>query len=122
MLQSRIRRGQMDKKITFIKKVIVSSTSNEDKLSTWVEVATNPEVWARIIQKPGRELVVADQVQSVFQTHFIVDYREDITEENRIVYNEKVYNIITITEHEESRSGYLLIVADVIPNETFVST
>lgn len=122
MLQSRIRRGQMDKKITFIKKVIVSSTSNEDKLSTWVEVATNPEVWARIIQKPGREVVVADQVQSVFQTHFIVDYREDITEENRIVYNEKVYNIITITEHEESRSGYILIVADVIPNETFVST
>lgn len=112
----------MDKKVTFIKKVIVSSTSNEDKLDRWIEVDSNPEVWARIIQKTGREVVVADQVQSVFQTHFIVDYRTDITEENRIIYNEKVYNIITITEHEESRKGYLLIVADVIPNEVVVIT
>jgi SPP1 family predicted phage head-tail adaptor len=116
MLQSRIRRGEMDKKITFIKKVLDSNITNEDEVVSWTQIAINPTVYTKVLQFVGREVVVADQIQSTFQTRFVIDYRTDLNEEMRIVYNTKVYNIISIIEHEGSREGYLLIVADSIPN------
>jgi SPP1 family predicted phage head-tail adaptor len=122
MLQSRIRRGEMDKQITFIKKVLDTNVTNEDEVTSWTQIATNPTVWTKVLQFVGREVVVADQIQSTFQTRFVVDYRTDLDEEMRIVYNSKVYNILSIIEHEGSRNTYLLILADSIPNETFVQT
>jgi SPP1 family predicted phage head-tail adaptor len=112
----------MDKQVTFIKKVIGSNTTNEDEVTAWQAIASNPTVWAKVVQRVGRELVVADQIQSIFQTQFVIDYRTDITEEMRLVYNSKVYNIISIIEHESSRNGYSLVSADVIPNETWTQT
>lgn len=119
MLQSRIRRGQMDRQITFIKKVVGSNTTNEDEITDWVKVDSNPKVWSKFDQKPGREVVVSDQIQSVINGSFIVDWREDITEENRIVLDEKVYNIISVSEHEGSRKGFLFIQVESIPKLTW---
>jgi SPP1 family predicted phage head-tail adaptor len=122
MLQSRIRRGEMDKQITFIKKVIGSNDTNEDEVTSWEIISLNPTVWSKVIQYVGREVVVADQIQAVFRTQFVIDYRTDINDEMRVVYNNKVYNIVSIIEHESSRGGYVLVAADVIPNETFIQT
>jgi SPP1 family predicted phage head-tail adaptor len=122
MLQSRIRRGEMDKRITFLKKVLDTNTTNEDEVTSWQPITTNATVWTKVIQFVGREVVVADQIQSVFRTQFVIDYRSDLTEDMRILYNNKLYNIISIIEHESSRNGYLLVAADVIPNETYTAT
>lgn len=122
MLQSRIRRGEMDKQITFIQRVIGSNSTNEDEVTAWETIDTNETVWAKVIQYVGREVVVADQIQSVFRTQFVIDYRTDLKEEMRLVYNTKVYNIISIIEYESGRDNYLLVAADVIPNEKFVGT
>jgi SPP1 family predicted phage head-tail adaptor len=122
MLQSRIRRGEMDKQITFIQRVIGSNSTNEDEVTAWETIDTNATVWAKVIQYVGREVVVADQIQSVFRTQFVIDYRTDLKEEMRLVYNTKVYNIISIIEYESGRDNYLLVAADVIPNEEFVLT
>jgi SPP1 family predicted phage head-tail adaptor len=117
MLQSRIRRGELDRKITFLKKIIGENYTNEDETEGWEEIDSNPSVWAKVVQKGGRELVVADQIRVSFQTLFIIDWRDDLKEEYQIAYAGKVYDITGIIEHEESRKGFLQIVADVIPNK-----
>ena len=123
MLQSRIRRGQMDRQITFIQKEFDTAVTNEDPIAGWDLIATNPTVWAKVEQKAGRELVVADQIQSIINTTFIIDWRSDVTEKNRVVLDSKVFNIISVSEHEGSRKGFLFLQAESIPEITFtVST
>jgi len=117
MLQSRIRRGQLDRQIVFVQKIITSGSANEDALAGWEVIDSDSQVWAKVDQKPGAELVVADQIQSTLNTSFIIDYRTDITPEMRIVYASKYFNIISIAEHEESRDGFLMIAAEEVPNE-----
>lgn len=118
MLQSRIRRGQLDRQIMFVQKVIGSGAANEDALQSWEKIDEDPQVWAKVDQRPGGEVVVADQIQSTMNTSFIVDSRGDLKPEMRIIYNEKYFNILSIAEHEGSRNGFLLIAAEQVPNET----
>jgi SPP1 family predicted phage head-tail adaptor len=120
MLQSKIRRGELDRQITFLQKDVGSNSTNEDATDGWEEIVTNPKVWAKVVQKQGSEVVVADQIRSVQNTTFIIDSRSDLKEEMRIAYNSKVYNIISISEHESSR-GFLSISADQIHKETYAS-
>jgi SPP1 family predicted phage head-tail adaptor len=118
MLQSSVRRGELDRQIIFIQKVIGTGAANEDAVNGWELIEEDPQVWAKVRQSPGSEVVVADQIQSTMSTSFIIDYRTDITTEMRIIYNEKYFNIISPpAEHEGSRGMYLLIMADQVPNE-----
>jgi SPP1 family predicted phage head-tail adaptor len=117
MLQSRIRRGELDKQIVFVKKIIVAGAANEDALSGWELIDTDAQVWAKVEQIAGGEVVVADQIQSTMSTSFIVDYRTDLTAEMRIVYAGKYFNILSTPEHEGSREGFLSIAGEEVPNE-----
>lgn len=117
MLQSRIRRGELDREVTFLKPVKTSNATNEDEVQRWTEITNDPTVAAKVIQRPGREVVLADRITFVQTTMFIIDHREDLTGENRVYYNGKVYNILSITEHESSRDMYTEIAAEVLENE-----
>ncbi|MEB3210269.1 MAG: phage head closure protein [Leptolyngbyaceae bacterium] len=117
MLQTRIRRGELDKQVTFLKKIVGSNDTNEDETDGWEEIDDNPTVWAKILQKEGGEQVVADQIISTVRTSIWIDWRGDIKPEYRIVYNTKVYNIISIIENQGERRGFLMISADLIPNQ-----
>lgn len=110
----------MDRQIIFLKKEFASSSANQDEISEWVKVTNNPKVWSKFEQKPGREVVIADQIQSIINGNFIIDWREDITEENRIVLDDKVYNIISVSEHEGSRRGFLFIQVENVPKLTWI--
>jgi SPP1 family predicted phage head-tail adaptor len=118
MLYSRVRRGELDREITFIKKNVGINSTNEDADAGWVKVSTDPDVLAKVTQKPGREMMIADRVTFVQTTLFHVDYREDINTENRIVYNNKVYAIMSVVEYE-GRDMYLEIAAEVRDNEVW---
>lgn len=118
MLQSRVRRGQLDQQIIFVQKIVGTGAANEDALGGWEKIEEEPQVWAKVTQRPGAEVVVANQIQSTMNTSFVIDYRTDITVEMRVIYGNKYFNIISPpAEHEGSRSGYLLIMADEVPNE-----
>lgn len=116
MLQTRIRRGELDRQVTFLSKIVGSNDTNEDETEGWEEVAT---VWAKVLQKEGSEQVVADQITSIIKTLIWIDWRDDITANNRVVYNTKVYNIISIVENQAERKGFLMISADLIPNQIY---
>jgi SPP1 family predicted phage head-tail adaptor len=119
MLQSKIRRGELDREVTFLQRVIGSNLTNEDEPLRWERVDEDPDVFAKVIQRPGREMMIADRVTFVQTTLFITDYREDLTTDNRVYYNSKVYNILSVTEHESGRDRYIEVAAEILDNEVW---
>jgi SPP1 family predicted phage head-tail adaptor len=117
MLQSRIRRGQLDREITFITPELEDSESNEDKIDSWVAVGTDPTVYALKEDMPGNEDLLADRPTPMQRTRFITDYREDITNSERIVCETKVFEIISLTEFQSGRERYIEIMTNKIANE-----
>lgn len=119
MLQSSIRRGEMDRQVTFIKKVIGSNSTNEDEITGWVEVDTDPTVWAKKVDLKGNEVVIAERLTYVQNTKFVVDYRSDIDTENRLVCDGSVYEIIAITKNNSSREGFIDVMCNLLDTEVW---
>ena len=123
MLQNRVRAGEMDREITFVKKVRTTNAYNEPAEISWIPVTSSPTVFARVVEKirpSGNEQVVADRIVTVQITVFTVRFREDITtEENRVIFNGRPYNIVNIIETAGTRSSFLDVQAELVDNETW---
>jgi len=50
-------------------------------------------VWAEVAPLSAREYIAASALDSVVTARITIRYRDDITNENRIVYRDKIYNI-----------------------------
>lgn len=61
---------------------------------SWADYA---EVWASLYSKDGIEVFESQQVQSERKEIITIRYRNDITEEMRVMYEGKIYNIISVT-------------------------
>jgi head-tail adaptor len=122
MLQSRVRAGERDQEILFIQKVVATNSFNEDAEESWVPVTTNPIVFARAIEKVrprGNEEVIADRITTSKVTIFTVEWRSDITTENhRVVWDGRVYNIVSVIEGAARRVA-LDIQAELIDSEVY---
>lgn len=119
MLQSKIRRGELDREITFIKKDIEDGDYNEDKIVAWIPIENYPTVWARVMDKEGNEVIIADRITSLMKTIFTIDYREDITRDMRVVFKGRPYEIVSIKENGGSRDRYLDVTAELIDTENW---
>lgn len=118
MLQSNVRRGELDREITFIQKDLSTGASNADHIDSWIEVSTDPVVCARKRDAKGDVGIIAEQVSYSQRTVWTVDYREDIKPvENRLVYNSKVYEILAITDTEGSRERYVDVMTSLLNNQ-----
>lgn len=119
MLQSTIRRGELDRRITFLKPVKAIGSANSDKITSWTEVTTDPTVMARKRDLGGRDVEIAGRLTYAQRTEWVVDYRTDLTSENRLyeVDRSKLYEIIAITDHESSRDRYLIVMANLLDTE-----
>lgn len=117
MLQARgIRRGELDRQITFYEEVTTRGASNQDKITSWRKIDSNATVFARRKELSGNEFVINDQLTFVQKTEFIVVYRDDLSVRIRIAFNNKMYEIISIVETEQ-RQSYLQILANYLDKE-----
>jgi SPP1 family predicted phage head-tail adaptor len=114
------RIGRMDRRITFIQRIITDGDSNEDYTGGWEEIDPIPTVWAMKQDLRGKEVVVADKVQFMYLTVWTVRHREDIKASMRLVDTEQgqVYEIVTLSEGE-GRKAYLDVVTNILENETW---
>jgi SPP1 family predicted phage head-tail adaptor len=119
MLQSSIRRGEMDRTVTFIKKVIGTNATNEDEITSWIEVATDPTVSAKKVDLKGDTMLIADRPTYVQNTKFTVDHRTDINTENRLVCGGRVYEIIAVLENNSSREFYIDVICNLLDTEVW---
>ncbi len=119
MLQGKIRPGQLDREITFLKPVKTLGESNQSEVLSWVLVDSDPTVWSRKIETQGNEIAIGDQLKYIQKTIFTIRYRTDLNTINRVAFGTTVYEIISITESGEQRKSYLDVVANLIDNEFF---
>jgi SPP1 family predicted phage head-tail adaptor len=112
MLKAKVPR--LDRKITLMQPVEVASTSGGPKYSGYENLDNDPEPYARIWNKLGNEVIQNDQITHVQQTIFTVRYREDINLNVKIVYNSKMYAILSFTESGETRRRFLDITAEYL--------
>ena len=109
----------MDRQVTFIRKVIGTNDYNEDKVESWEALPVNPTVWARLIDREGKEAIIADRITSLMKTIATIDYREDLKYGMRFVYNSVPYEIVSIRPNNQSRERYLDVTAEMIDTEVW---
>ncbi len=117
MLQPRTQVGKLDRDITIIEKVTVSGEANGKELVSWQEIENYPCVSASKEDMPGKEVFNADRLAYSQLTKFTIRFRDDVTTEMRLVYETKVYAIISI--QEEGRKRFNWLIANLIDNEFF---
>jgi len=117
MLQSSIRRGELDRQIYLIKPINVDDAANASATTGWALVDAFPSVFARKKELNGREVVVADRLTYVQTTLWVIMYREDLTTRNRVVFNGRPYEITAILE--VGREQYLELHTNLVDTETW---
>jgi SPP1 family predicted phage head-tail adaptor len=110
MLQSNEQIGRLDKRITFQEQIIGVNASNEDEENGWQNISDTPTVWAKVEERSGSELYRAEKLTDLTVAVFTIRYRIGISTKNRIIYNNKKWDIQAILNG--SRKGYLSITAE----------
>lgn len=118
--------GKMDRRVTFIKEILETGTSNENKIIGWETIDNNDTVWAEKLEKSGNTVVQNDRITFIQQTDWIIRFRTDLNVRMRLVYDSFVYSITNIAELEDQsrfvkakRKRYLKINTTIVDNEYF---
>jgi SPP1 family predicted phage head-tail adaptor len=89
--------GELTKRIT-----IQAETGGQDAygqpFGTWTTIAT---VWGKIITSGGREFYAAQKLNAESTAVIEIRYRTNVTTANRILYNNRKYDILSVVDPEE---------------------
>lgn len=102
------RPGDLDQLITFKRwSVTDDGYGGSDKTLTDVAV----DIWARIMPMSGRESKRFEKLNPEQTNSFVVRYRDDILEDDSILWDGDLYNIRSI-QKAGSRELYLVMYAE----------
>jgi SPP1 family predicted phage head-tail adaptor len=90
--------GDLSKRVTFQRKIKGTDVSNQHKPLGWANVPNNPTVYAYVEENSGTEVFQADQLNGITVANIYIRHRDDLTIQDRVVYNGKNYDIHAITE------------------------
>jgi len=97
--------GQLDRRIT-----IQSFTTTTDDFGEVVKSFTTlANVWAKVIEKSGKEGEDGNQIVASKSVEFFIRYRSDINEQMRIQYNNETYKIEAIL-NADARKAFQKII------------
>lgn len=83
----------------------------------WTDVAS---VWASIEPLSGKEFFAAQQINAEVNTKITMRYREGIKPEMRVVFNERMFNIISVINENERNISLILMAKESINSEEVV--
>lgn len=69
-----------------------STVSGDDRSQAWSNVAVG--VWAYVEERRGRDLLLASTELFRADALFVIRYREDFREGDRVVYQSRIYSVI----------------------------
>jgi len=97
MSNQTVKIGDLRHRITFQKET-KTPDGHHGHTSTWEEVVT---VWAKIEPVSGREYYYSHQLKNAISHKITIRYRDGITEELRIVFEERIMKIESLINLEE---------------------
>lgn len=78
-----------------------------DVVKDWVEFK---RPWAMIKTTQGREVIQAAGIQGEITTRFVIRYTAGITNDMRILYQERIFNIIAPPINDDEANKTLTII------------
>lgn len=106
-----MRTEEFNHKITF-QKLSITTNENGFEEEIWEDYST---VWAAVSNLIGREYFAAAAVQAEKTVKFTIRYLQNITEDTRILFEDKQYNI-TFIDNIKYRNKYIEIKALEVEN------
>ena len=92
-----MRSGRLDRKIVIEQKT-ASLDSYGGQTFAWTTFAT---VWASVQPLKGRELIASQAAQSEITARFVIRYLPGVTDDMRISYGGKYWNISAVIDIDE---------------------
>ena len=89
-----------DKKISLLEHREIGRNELNQPIYGWEPKDGGENIWAYVRQLSGREIHSARMVQAEEEVLFEINWRDDITPKNWIVYKGKEYNITRIDDYE----------------------
>lgn len=102
------RVGELDQQITIKRESRVSDGMGGDTV-TLVDVVV--DLWAHVRPRSGKEVGLHDRVEAPAMYLFVIRYRSDLKDDDRIVWNGQTYNIRAILT-AGNRTNFLEINAE----------
>jgi SPP1 family predicted phage head-tail adaptor len=102
--------GAMDQRIT-LEHLVKSPDGAGGYRESWVEFDNDPQPWAHVMAKAGRESMTEGRIAAQFTVLFEIYNRCDVSETDRIVWQGTPYNIRGI-RREGGRALRLIIEAE----------
>lgn len=91
--------------VTLQKEVRVSDTAG-GYTKTWQDVA---KIWAEIIAASFKETLFGNKLQADITHRVLIRYRDDITADMRLVFDNRVFNIRGIVDEHENNNVLQLL-------------
>jgi SPP1 family predicted phage head-tail adaptor len=104
-----MRAGSLDRRVELQHRVLGARTARGSQVETYETYAT---VWARKQDLTGREYFAAQGMNAEGSTKFVIRFREDVLETDRVLFNGRSYNVRNIAELGR-REGLELTVSTV---------
>ena len=99
--------GELDQRITIVREALTTDGMGGQTVST----STVATVWAKVVALSGREAVRDDRLNAESAYLFVIRWRSDVREADRITWGGVTYNIRAIKQ-DGGRKMYLEINAE----------
>lgn len=86
--------GKLDRLVVIQSRTVEQNEYGEE-IETWSDSAT---AWARFLPGGGDERFSAASVYASTEARFQLRWRSDITSQNRLIYDAKIWDILLVTE------------------------
>ena len=106
--------GRLRKRVTIQYATTVQDAYGEP-IETWVNIATNPTVWASILSKASGERFISggEQLQSEITNTVRIRYRSDLSVQMRLVWGTKHLLIENIIDPDGKLAELVLMCKEV---------
>ena len=118
MQTSAFQPGRANQRIKLQAKSVTRNDIGEEVV-TWADVVTDTAdhaIWAEAWPLKGREFFAAQQTQYAADVRFRIRYRDGVTREQRILWNDDPYDIIMLVDVGAARQTIEILAVNGLRN------
>lgn len=118
MQTSAFQPGRANQRIKLQAKSVTRNDIGEEVV-TWADVVTDTAdhaIWAEAWPLKGREFFAAQQTQYAVDVRFRIRYRDGVTREQRILWNDDPYDIIMLVDVGAARQTIEILAVNGLRN------
>lgn len=105
--------GELNTRVTLLSASIAKDPGGAQK-ATWVDFATNKDVWAKVVYAHGSESVSSDALKNTSRATITIRYRDDVNAKCAVRVDGKVWKFVGTPDNILNRNQYLEMQAELV--------